>query len=620
MLSIMKSLLFEYGAVWTINRLIYSIKLRLLNLLPAVAVFFERLVNVKRFELFSLEITALGGFLKLLPDEKQKELIETADAATAGQIKAFSSLNLDYGSPIDWQLNPITSKRADVTKKWYNIADFDEQRGDIKAIWEPSRLTHFFYFARAYLLTYEKKYYEAFSSQLAHWLKANPYPYGANFKCGQECSLRMMNVLLIAPVFADLLTPNDVENIIKLVERCYKKIRSNFFYAHKCIKNNHTFSEIVGLIVGAWCCEDEKKMRKAYRLLESEIQRQFTSDGGYLQYSFNYQRFTLQLFEAIIKMGGKTGHSLSEGARETIKNSVLLLYQMQQDNGCLPNYGSNDGALVFPLSACDYRDFRPCLNTLYTQLTGSRLYYNGEYDEELYWFGNPAAPVVQMERISMVFDGAGLYSLRNHSLFAMLVCQDYKARPSHFDQLHFDLWYNGIEIFCDSGTYSYADRLGSLLSATGGHNVIIADSREQMNKKGAFFTYNWTRRCKSSLVNNIFSGSFYSQNGYAHKRIVKLREFDCEIIDEVVGAKTIEKLFHTPCDVKLQGDGFCLKHNGKIICEVRCSGEISVLKAKRSLYYMRFEEVSVVSVKVHGKSSIHICFIGEQSGSEMSSS
>ena len=210
-----------------------------------------------------------------------------------GKSRRFPSIELDYGNSINWHYNPITKVGVDKTLKWYKIPDFDPEIGDIKVIWEASRFAHFFYFARAYLITKEQKYYDAFSYQLKNWVKENRYSYGANYKCGQEATLRMINALITYSVFKTCGFDNqtDQDNLHKLVEGSYKKVLSNFFYEHKCIKNNHTLSEITGLIIGAWCSDDKNKLEKAYKLLDKEIENQFLSDGGYIQYSFNYQRF-----------------------------------------------------------------------------------------------------------------------------------------------------------------------------------------------------------------------------------------------------------------------------------------------------------------------------------------
>ena len=68
----------------------------------------------------------------------------------------------------------------------------------------------------------------------------------------------------------------------ELIRRCYRKICSDFFYAHRCIRNNHTLSELCGMILGAWCFGEEARLKKAYRWLNEEIRRQFFADGGYV--------------------------------------------------------------------------------------------------------------------------------------------------------------------------------------------------------------------------------------------------------------------------------------------------------------------------------------------------
>ncbi len=230
--GLIKSLLTEYGVIWLTNRLLYSAKLKLLNTVPQADVFFERKATYpKRIDIFHLNINELKQLLQSLDKKDKEELVLIADKAARGIIFGFSSVDLDYGNPVDWQLNPLTCKRCDVYYKWFQIPDFDPERGDIKVIWEASRFSHFITLARAFLLTEDIKYYNAFSNQLNSWLTDNPYSFGANFKCGQECSIRMVNALLAYTVFknASIATSNDEHNIKELVDRCYRKVLSNFF-------------------------------------------------------------------------------------------------------------------------------------------------------------------------------------------------------------------------------------------------------------------------------------------------------------------------------------------------------------------------------------------------------
>ena len=276
-----RKILREYGINWAFNRGLYSLKLKGLQYFPQTELLYEKEHGYPvRCDIFSINKKELENFLEKLSVEEKKDIIKNADNACVGKIHAFSAVDFDYGYPINWQMNPVTRQECSNKKKWFDIPDFDEKRGDIKFVWEISRFTHFLQLSRAYILTQNTKYYYAFSDQLQDWLDYNPYSYGANFKCGQECSFRMANVVIAYAVFHAYGKTNrrDEENTKELVYRSYKKILSNFFYAHKCIKNDHTFSELMGMIIGAWCTEDEKQLNYAYRILDEEIQKQFSED------------------------------------------------------------------------------------------------------------------------------------------------------------------------------------------------------------------------------------------------------------------------------------------------------------------------------------------------------
>ncbi|TQE90937.1 heparinase II/III domain-containing protein [Ureibacillus terrenus] len=602
--TLIKSIITEYGLPWAFNRFLYSLKLKMMNTLPVTENFFEKKVQVKRLDIFNFDTEPIEDFLNKLPEDKKEKIISIADNAIKGKILGFSSIELDYGNPINWHLNPLTNKEVDKSLKWYKIPDFDQERGDIKVIWEASRFTHLFYFIRAYILTKDAKYYEAFSDQLASWLRENPYSYGANYKCGQEATLRMINVLIAYSAFKSygLITKKDEENVRKIVEGSYKKVLSNFFYAHKCIKNNHTLSEITGLIIGAWACGDTNKLKRAYKLMDKEIEKQFISDGGYKQFSFNYQRFALQIIEFVLKINNKTGMDLSEHTKKLIKNSALLMYQMQDDSGDVPNYGSNDGALIFPVTTCGYRDFRPVLNTIFSFIDGKRIYEPGEYDEELLWFGNKGIeeiPCLEIERRSSSFHESGFYSFRHKNGFLMTVLQDFKSRPAQMDQLHIDLWHKGINVFCDSGTYSYATEIGKQLSLTSAHNTVVIPDKEQMSKHGPFLIYNWSLREKVKYETKRFIGTMISKNGYKHTREIKQTDYGYLIVDQVYSEDgNCMFYFHTPCEINtISSKEFELSYKGEPICNIKTSFDAEVNKAYRSLYYLKKEIINCIEVK-----------------------
>ena len=170
----------------------------------------------------------------------------------------------------------------------------------------------------------------------------------------------------------------------------------------------------------------------------------------------------------------------------------------------------------------------------------------------------------------------------------MTCLQDFKSRPAHMDQLHIDLWHKGVNIICDSGTYSYASEIGNELSSTAAHNTVKMLDIEQMNKKGAFLVIDWTKRKDVVCDAKSFSGTMISKNGYIHKRNIIKTDYGYFVSDEVNGkGDYCDFNFHTPCKVKIVNGGFQLLENGENLCTIKTSGGIEVTKTYRSLYYLQ---------------------------------
>ena len=596
---LLKSLIFEYKPKWVLYRTLYATKLKLLNTFPQLDKLFEKNVAIKSVDFLSFPLDRLEMHYSQLNEGDKKSILYLADQAILGNLFAFSAFYLDYGDPIDWHLHPISGVRVSSRKKWFQIPDFDNSRGDIKTIWEPSRFTHFLHFSRAYVLTKNKKYYEAFSKQLSAWLDKNPYGYGPNHKCGQEATLRMMNVLIAYSVFRDygMISDKDENNVQELVKRSYKKVLSNFFYAHKCIKNNHTISEITGMMLGAKASDDTKQLKKAFRLLNKEIDKQFTLDGGYIQDSFTYQRFSLQVLEFVLSIENTTEFSINQTNKDKLINSISLLYNhLDKKTNDIPNYGSNDGAFVFPFTTNGYRDFVSSLNSLHVLLTKTKITDNPKYQEEKLWFNSdkeenlsPKPPSTNTKS----YPNAGLHVFKNKETMLMAISKKHKTRPGQPHQHHIDLWHKGANVFCDNGSYSYAESNDFKISNTTAHNTIQIDEKEQMRKKGKFFTYGWTKQKDIEFSNNYFRSVMQSVNGYEHKREIKWNNQSFIIDDYVQGkGERCYFYFHTPCEIQEVEDGLLLKENQKPVVKLSGTTDYYFETAYRSLYYLNKEKIT----------------------------
>src|SRR5699024_11864113 len=121
--------------------------------------------------------------------------------------------------------------------------------------------------------------------------------------------------------------------------------------------------------------------------LEQEGLKQIYDDGSYIQNSTNYHRLMLQDYIWCYRLAELNNIKFSQKLTNKLKLAIDFLYQMQDDTtGMVPNYGSNDGALVFPLSSCDYLNYKPQLNTINYIINGKKLYERGKHEEDLLWF------------------------------------------------------------------------------------------------------------------------------------------------------------------------------------------------------------------------------------------
>jgi len=587
-------LLKEKGISWFLCRGLYSLKLKGMRLYPPLEKVFEKTIpNVTRLDFFSYDPVRIKNYLIKLPETKKSEIIHAADNACNGIIEGFSSVELNYGNPIHWQENPLTGRSCDASLKWYCIPDFDKERGDIKVIWEISRFTHFFILARAFLITDNVRYAKAYFDQISEWVQNNVYSYGANYKCGQECSLRLISCLFTYPVFASLAKDTDIENIKTIVDGSYKKVLSNFFYAHRCIKNNHTISELVGMIIGAWCCTDTKRLKYAYKTLDKVIEEQFSADGGYIQLSFNYQRLALQDLEIVLSASKITGMNLSETSKERIRSSVLLLYQCLDESGDVPNYGSNDGALILPLTTGGYRDYKPVINTTHLLLEGRPLFEDSYLKEEILWFGlDTSNKPKKVEKVSSDFPQAGVSTFRSDKSWLMVLC---KKKIGQMDNGHIDLWIKGHNVLCDAGSYSYASDLGKELYTARSHNTAYCEGIDQIRRIGAFAGYGQPILKKRLWSEKKIELDIQYSTGYEHKRTVVVTNNGYEIDDEVLSENDCYIQFHVLGYVHQIDDSSVLIEG----CILKFDAPVRLSKSTRSLYYLKAEDTTCISVPCH---------------------
>jgi asparagine synthase (glutamine-hydrolysing) len=303
-------------------------------------------------------------------------------------------------------------------------------------------------------------------------------------------------------------TPDLVAQLAQMIAVSGVRIHANLDYALSQ-QSNHGISEGVGLFsIGALFPEfrlAEKWKETGRRVLETLGKELIYDDGAFSQHSANYHRLMLHDYLWALRLGEILGQPLSNQLKERVCHAGEFLYQLQDDNsGQVPNYGQNDGALLLPLSNCDYNNFRPVIQSAHYLAERTRCYSAGPWDEDLLWLFGPealAAPVAKKVRADLKAEQAGCYTLRSEESFAFARCSTFRHRPSQADLLHLDLWWRGQNIALDAGTFSYnaPPPWDNPLARTAYHNTVGVDGLDQMDRAGRFLWLPWAKgRVRSS--------------------------------------------------------------------------------------------------------------------------
>lgn len=428
------------------------------------------------------------------------DAIERAEGLAAGRFPYFQRLFGHLSFPAtDWFRNPFTGAATDAQAHWLDRADFDPALGDIKVIWEPSRFTWVYDLARAHAATGDATHAETFWQLVASWRDANPPQRGPNWQCGQEVAIRVIALAFGLQAFwgHSATTPRRVADLVVLLAASAERIAANIDYA-RAQMGNHATSEAAALITVARLVPELARagdwLRLGKHVLADESKRFHWPDGSYVQHSMNYHRLMLDAYLWAGALGARVDDPLPPDQLERLDRSWRFLYEMQDpDSGRVPNYGPNDGAQLLPLHGCGYLDYRPDIDAYSLLTRGRPRFGRGPWSEKGAWLfgasGRLDAASPEPPRRGQWFASGGYDTFRGRDSWAMVRCHRYRNRPNQADMLHVDLWWRGINLLRDSGTFTYHDpatRWERYFVSTAAHNTVRLGGVDQMIKGARF--------------------------------------------------------------------------------------------------------------------------------------
>jgi hypothetical protein len=495
------------------------------------------------------------AMLGLLGDQID-QLYTQADEIVHGMVRLFG------GAAVPLVLDPPYP-----LLNWTNY----EHRGiqiegkDIKYIWEPGRFGWACTLAMAYYLSNDERYEDTFWQNTEHFLTSNPAYLGPHWSSAQEVAIRLVALAFALQVFisSKQVRPDRLNHLAKAIATHAERIPPTLVYA-RSQNNNHLISEALGLYTASALLPEYPLAPKWHALgwkwLLQAFRTQIDQDGTYSQHSTNYHRLMLQaaVWAFSIHNGSFPDEPIPEDIINRLKAASRWLWKyVDPESGRVPNLGHNDGAYILPLTVCPFHDYRPVIHAAELILNQTNLAPRGYWNDLSYWLS--ARFDSRVKRADLDYwhgSKAGKdnssqppHIILNHknSSWAYLRVAHFLSRPAHADQLHLDLWWRGLNLAQDPGTYLYNGNppWDNSLTSAFVHNTMVVDDQDFMLRAGRFLYLDWAQAeivaseaaPDGSLISLTAQHNGYRKFGLLHTRKVGIDDDGhWQIIDHLEGS------------------------------------------------------------------------------------
>lgn len=493
-----------------------------------------------------LALPAVQAIQANVDRRSQEALICEADEIVAGQVRLFG------GQPQPLNLAPPGDLQH-WTAYELDKAQVQAPHDDIKFVWEPCRFGWAAILGRAYYLTQDERYPEAFWKYFETFTQHNPAYQGPNWVSAQEVALRLITMTFAWQLLAtsEHSTLQRRQELGRMIALHAQRIPPTLVYA-RAQNNNHLLSEAAGLFTAALVLPHHPQALRWRKLgwhwFQRGIQKQVTPEGVFMQHSVNYHRLMLQLALWMDALCRQQGLELPKNTRERLAAAThWLMALVDPVSGRTPNLGANDGAYILPLSAQPFEDYRPVVQAAGAAFLKRLPVQAGAWDEMRLWFGLSAR-----EKTGAQEDSYGHTALQskigilrhpnNPASWAYLRLAAFQDRPGHADLLHVDLWHQGENLALDAGAYLYnaPPPWDNAFTRTQVHNTVLVDHQEQMRRVGRFLYLDWVDTqllsCEQDEQGYLASLSAqhegYARLGVIHRRSLSAKDNGAWLVED----------------------------------------------------------------------------------------
>jgi hypothetical protein len=522
-----------------------------------------------------------------IPEAAKKAILAAADELLVGEWQVFGAARTDMALP-DWFFDPATGRQAAADRYAFRINHRSEaQTGNVKQVWEISRLQHLTLLAAAWYLTGNEVYATRVAEHLKSWWRENPFLSGVHWTSGIEIGIRLISLAWIRrlidhwPGAPDLFERNDLAvQQIRWHQQYLSAFRSRGSSA-----NNHVIAEAAGQLVAScafpWFPESRRWRRTAARVLSRELARNTFPSGIGRELASDYQSFVAELGLLAAVEAAAAGHPVDEATWTRLCSMIDSGVAMADAKLRPPRQGDGDEGRALLIDAPAVTRW-PTLLSLGETLFGRLSWWPHTVADAtstiVAALHGPARPVPRRPaQRTWHFPDAGMTLLRTtgdrdpeiwcrcdggpHGFLSI-------AAHAHADALSVEVRHGGVDILADPGTYCYHGerQWRSYFRSTIAHNTIELDGLSQSDEGGPFL---WLRHADSREIEVVDIGDAVEwtaeHDGYRslrppakHRRCVRLdRASRCiDIVDEIIGGShDIRLAFHLGPEVEAELHG-----------------------------------------------------------------
>jgi glycosyltransferase involved in cell wall biosynthesis len=526
------------------------------------------------------------------------EAAARADRILSGRCDLLGYRGVSVGHPPDWHADPVHGRRCPLAF-WADVSFLDPANGDHKIIWELNRHQHWLTLGRAYHLTGDRRYYDAFVGQFESWLADNPPLLGTNWTSMLELALRSLSWLWALHLFAPAAACDPADgpawsvDMVAALERQLTHVERNLSFYFS--PNTHLTGEALALYVCGLVLPDLPKARRraavGRRVLLEESARQVRADGGHAELSAHYHRYSTDFYLLAYAVARAAGDPAQREFGRTARLQAEFLRTIADDRGRLPLLGDDDGGSLFPICGREASDCRDTLATAAVLLEEPELAVS-DAPEETFWLCGEAAERDFTPRpwpSRALADSGYLVSRTAAGDHLVLDAGPHgylNGGHAHADALSVILTIEGRPLLVDAGsaTYTMDPAVRDRFRSSAMHNTVVVNNRSQAEPDGPF---HWRGRAnaKASIWQlsgraDYFEGRHASYAPFMHVRqVLAVPSVGWFVVDHLLGEGPLraEAFWHIHPDWQVEDEegGRWIARSDSLLAAIAASARLT---------------------------------------------